>query len=192
MVKLILAVAFAIVIGTQTVKAVSIDATNLTPTQKAEMELQIAQLIETNSKVMSSVPDADAVMQASQWVNIGTDIGKGLAGAASELGVAADKFADTSVGMFTMFLIGYHFIGKSIIGIMFGLLWLFTTIPTWVWFYRRQFIIESITTYENGKGPDGIKSVTKFMDKDPDSEGERVIYLVVLIGITIVGTTAIF
>lgn len=74
---------------------------NLTTQQQADVLKQIATTVD-QAKVMPIVTEEN-VEKVERWVNVGTNIGKGLAGAAKELGVAVNDFSQTGVGQWTMF-----------------------------------------------------------------------------------------
>ena len=70
------------------------------------------------------MPDIETAEKAERWVNIGSSIGKGLASSAQELGIATNKFAESSVGKLTMFLIVFHIIGDNIIHFVGGVIFI--------------------------------------------------------------------
>lgn len=145
-----------------------VDTTNLTDEQKAKAALYIAQMAKENpaAVVASSSKTVEVV---KQWADIGTAIGSGLASSAKQLGIAANDFAQSPVGKFTVFLIAWHFIGATLIHIAFTLLWLLITAPTIIYMYRRNTYRTVVTTYEKGKGPDGKTKVVE-RDCNPKSE----------------------
>lgn len=159
----------------------------LTAEQKAQLQLQAAQMAKQNGiGPLPSTPE-----KVEQWVNVGTAIGRGLAGTAQELGVAADKIADTRVGLFAMILIAWHYVGADLVSTVFGFLWLATLIPTWVWMYRRQFLIESIQVFDKGKREDGLRKKVVFRDSNHNMEGTQFAYWATLFGLCLVGVLAI-
>ncbi len=72
--------------------------------------------------------------QIEQWVQLGANVGKGLAGAAKELGVAANEFVNTPVGKLTAFLIVWHFVGAMAIHIAGGLMVLIVGFSALGWY----------------------------------------------------------
>jgi hypothetical protein len=161
---------------------------NLTDQQKAELQLAAAKAASTPGEV--SVANVEAVRE---WVDIGTAIGSGLAASAKELGVAVNDFATSPVGIFTMVLIAWHYVGGELVSIVFGFVWLAFTIPMWLWMYRRQFFDVTITTYEKDKGPDGKRRV-KTMSPNraaTENEGVHFLYWVTLIAAALIGALSI-
>lgn len=111
----------------------------LSATQKAEMIAQIEQ----KTKDLPTVAAAETADKVEKWVNIGSQIGKGLAGAAKELGVAANDFAKTPVGILATWLIIYHFIGNAFIHVIGGLLiWAVGLSLTYALMRRSQEVTE--------------------------------------------------
>lgn len=85
-------------------------------------KLSIMQKIEEKKAAMTGGDAATTVNKVSAWVQIGSDVGKGLAGAAKELGVAANEFANTSVGKLTVALIVWHFMGNMVLHVFGGII----------------------------------------------------------------------
>ncbi len=161
----------------------SVNTTGLTDQQHAEMVLQVVKMKGTAANVST----ADEV---SKWVDIGKNLGQGLAATAKELGITANELADTPVGMVAITVIIWNYMGESIIGILFGIVWFTTMIPTWIWLYRAKFVVRKIEIFEKGKGPDGlIKVKTHHGSTD---EGTQFFYLAVLIAIVAVGLLVMF
>ena len=85
---------------------------------------------------VSTIANADPE-KVDQWVNIGSNIGKGLAGAAKELGVQINEFSDTKVGQLTVFLIVWHIMGNMIYHFIGGILvWIIGFLA--IWFIRAK------------------------------------------------------
>ena len=68
---------------------------------------QILSLISNSSKT--------DVNELTKYAELGTVIGKALAGSARELGVAVNDFAKTDVGYLATVLIVWHFLGEDIL-----------------------------------------------------------------------------
>lgn len=71
----------------------------LTDEQRAAVALVAQQ------KAAEPVSAAPTVSKVKEWVDIGGAIGAGLASSAKELGIAANTFAQTPVGKFTVVMI---------------------------------------------------------------------------------------
>lgn len=130
----------------------------LSDAQKAELAAEAAKMVSENASTAVAAPSKTAAV-VREWADIGTAIGTGLAASAKELGVAANDFAKTPVGKFTVFLIAWHFIGNQILHYAFALLWFFTMTPIMIWYYRVSGFTIVDTHYEVGKGPNGAKRV---------------------------------
>lgn len=114
-----------------------------------------------------SSPQLTNVEHAERWVNVANAVGDGVANAASKLGVAANDFADSPLGMFTMVLIAWSFFGSDLLGVLFSIIWLLLLIPTWVSLYRKRFVIDAIKTYDSKVHPDGKKKEIIFKSGSP-------------------------
>ena len=83
----------------------------LSEAEKAEVVRMVA---EKSSSGVGSVEKID------KYVQIGSNIGKGLASTAKEVGVAVNEFATTPVGIVAMMLLVWNMMGKAIIMIALG------------------------------------------------------------------------
>lgn len=152
-------------------------AANLTEAQKAELAATAAKMASDNAAEPKGVPTPAKVEVVKQWVDIGTAIGSGLAASAKELGIAANEFAQTPVGRFTVFLIAWHFIGSTLLHVAFSLMWFITLTTILIWLYRRNGISKTVTYYDKGAGPNGARKVVK---TEPRSISEGVGTVLVL------------
>lgn len=93
----------------------------LSEAEKAEIIKQVADRAATKNMFGSNdnTPTEDKV---EKWVKIGSNIGQGLAGAAKEMGVAVNEFANTPVGQMTTYLIVWHIVGHTVLHFAGGLL----------------------------------------------------------------------
>ena len=113
---------------------------SLTTTQQAEILRQVGEM--KNTTAVSTIANADPE-KVDQWVNIGSNIGKGLAGAAKELGVQINEFSDTKVGQLTVFLIVWHIMGNMIVHFVGGILvWIIGFFS--IWFIRKYIAMPSM------------------------------------------------
>ena len=112
------------------------------------------------AKAVDNVTNPEKV---SQWVQLGADIGKGLAGAAKEVGVAANEFVNTPVGKWVAFLIIWHFMGSMAVHVGGGILILLVSI-TGIWFYTKKSQ-QVVMTYDKDKtdilGRSKLVSITR-------------------------------
>lgn len=127
----------------------------LSETEKAEILKTIATKAEAKSAI-GEVTAATLVEKttssatsAEQWLNIGERVGKMFGSAAKEVGVAANDFAKTDVGMLAMALIVWHFMGATIAHLFGGVLILLAGAAFVVWVARRRR--NSVITYREDK-----------------------------------------
>ncbi len=93
------------------IAAVEVNTYGLTDAQKAK-------LIQAAEQMKDEAANPTSAEKVSEWVDVGTKIGLGLASAAKELGVQANQFATTPVGKVTMALIVYKVAGRDIVKII--------------------------------------------------------------------------
>lgn len=164
--------------------------------QIAQLQLKASDLVKENQKAKEQavVPVTPPVSKVKEWVDVGTAIGSGLASSAKELGVAANDFANTRVGKFTMLLIAWHFVGAQFVHIAFGLVWLLILIPVWLYLYRRTWNNTTITTFESGKGPDGAKRIVDKRTRHENEVGDGTAFMlwVSFMLILLVGVVSVF
>lgn len=124
--------------------AISKDFNSLTETQKAEIVQEIQRKTAVNDGNVLATPD-----RVERWVDVGTKIGQAMGGAAREIGIAANDFAVTPLGKFTMFLIAYKVVGQDLVHLAVhvggGFLFFVTWLPLWIYIFRRMCLIKSIT-----------------------------------------------
>ncbi len=100
----------------------------LTPVQQAEILKAIAdkaaegQAQQQQAKEAAKKPEVATVDELQKWVNLSASIGKGFAEAARELGITANEFDKTPVGIITATLVVWNFVGHDIVAILSGLL----------------------------------------------------------------------
>lgn len=119
----------------------------LTSAQKAEIVKNIAQYTEHNASRASAAIEAAKSVDAdsvSEWADVGTKYGQMLVGIAKELGIAANEFAKTPVGVFSIGLIVWHVAGEELLGLVLGISWLLVMVPLWTWlFFKVCYRIDS-------------------------------------------------
>lgn len=166
-----------------------INTTRLSETQKAELAVQVAKIKEANR--ITPVATVEEVKKYSELV---TAIGSGVKDTAVQLGVAANDFVKTPVGMMTAGLIAWNYVGKTILGVIIGSIWFIIMLPLWIYFYRRMVIINSIQYFDKGAREDGKRKVVTYADKyDTKISGEAHFMLwIALIAICGTGFIVIF
>lgn len=117
---------------------------DLSDIDKADLIKQIAdkKAAKANS-AKQVIPDVSTPQKVNEWLDIGTRIGSGMAGAAKEMGVAVNEFAKSPVGLWTITLITWHFMGGVLVHIVGGLLvWLIGF--SFIWWVSRRVVREEI------------------------------------------------
>lgn len=167
--------AFSQGINSENIRSAGFD--KLTESQKA----QIIQQIEQTSSQSQNIA---TVEQVEKWVDIGTKIGKGLAGAAKELGVAANDFAKTPVGILTMSLIVWNSMGSMLLHFIGGIfIWLIGFLILF-WLIRRSQDLVIIYDETSGK--------KKKINRESLNSDQQIGYIVVSMAIFAAGIAAMF
>ena len=90
----------------------------------------------------------DQVAQIGQYAGLGKEIGEGVNGALSAITDNANKFANTKVGVYTMWLVAYKVVGGRALRFVVGGIMLLLMFPTLVWAFRRNAIVRPILSKE--------------------------------------------
>jgi hypothetical protein len=107
--------------------AKTISTQGLTAEQVAQLQKQAAE--------MSQNPANTAVLvreEAEAWADLGGKIGQAMVGAAKEVGMAANEFAQTGLGRVVVAIVVYKVIGQEVLGLFFGSLILLVGIPVFL------------------------------------------------------------
>ncbi len=186
-------IAFCLVVFSSAVIAAPnnyLDASKLTPQQRAEIQLKIEQTAATSAN-----PSNLAVTvreEASAWADLGKNVGTALVASAKEVGQGVNEFSQTPVGQITTAIIVYKVIGQEVLGLVFGFLTLVvgTTIAAWA------FSSIGVTkTYENIPRLGGLwisKKVTKSVRGDDHAFAATIVGGVVLVLTWVTGLNIIF
>ena len=152
----------------------SIDTTDLTDKQKAELALKAAKM-----KEVISAPNTPA--KVLEYATLGASIGQALASTAGALGVEVNKFASTGVGRLSVFLIIWHLFGSMAVHVFAGTLLLLFVVPLWIWSFRNM-CTKRIKTISTGTSESGkpFKTV-EYGDRPKDADGNAMIHWLILV-----------
>jgi len=114
----------------------SIDVSKLSPEQKTKLLGQVADL-QKEANNPSNISESVRT-EATKWVELGSNMGKAAAGAAKELGIAANDFVQTPLGRITMLVVVYKVVGGPLVHIGFGLLFLTITLTLALYLFTRK------------------------------------------------------
>ena len=122
--------------------------------EKARIIQEITNASSNNLPIVGNVtPEA-----LDRFATTGAGIGKGLAAAAKELGVAVNEFSSTPVGMLTVGLIVWHVLGDQLVAIFAGIMvWI-------IGFAALRFIVNRVAPM-----------VVKFDEEKTNIFGNRVV-----------------
>lgn len=165
----------------------------LTKAQAAQLEAQRAQLVAQNAEKNVVVPPkpTGTAETVNEWIQVGQGVGAGLASAARELGIVANEFAQTPVGQITIALIIFKVAGGDLIQLFIGLLWYFTLVPIWFFFFRKLWQTKTTIVVDPASK---IKTITKIPPNlgDSDLGSYTALYWLILGAILVAGIPIIF
>ena len=140
----------------------------LSETEKADIIKMVAEKATQNDSRQDSKSALVVEDKVERWVKIGSNIGQGLAGAAKEVGVAVNDFAQTPVGQMTMALIVWHMIGAQLIHLFGGVLIWIVGFGFLHYLIKRSYPDEIIFDPEkkNVFGNFAVKQISKGKVKD--------------------------
>lgn len=155
-------------------------------------EDQILRMQRYAAELKMQAPEEKA-KELSQWISIGEQIGKSLAGCAKELGVEVNNFVQTPVGKLSACIIVWKLLGRDVMHFGFGFFFLIMSLSIWLYLFRKLCIVKTIT-FGEAKYFWGLRS-KKIEHYEPDCEhtsGNRIVMLVVLFILMIISITIIF
>jgi hypothetical protein len=115
--------------------AQSISVENLTKKQIAELNQHVAEMKKDPSNVSEKVRS-----EVEAWTDLGQNIGRATVGAAKEVGMAANEFATTPLGVVTTSIVVYKLIGKDIVNFFVGASMIFVGTLIGLWCSRRRYV----------------------------------------------------
>lgn len=169
----------------------SIDVSKLTPEQKTQLLAQTVEL----QKQANNPTNVSATLrnEASQWGELGANMGRATVAAAKEVGLAANDFAQTPLGKITIGIVVYKIVGTNILHIVYGFGILLTGLMFAIYFLLRKKWKN--VEYENIPVFGGlyVRKVVKNYTTDDD----HVVYgyvaaLISAVGGIVFGTVALF
>lgn len=90
--------------------------------QEKTYTLPESQLTTEQIKAIEQAELEKKLEQYGNWVGVGGEIGQAINEGLNSVVDVADKFGDTNVGKFTMYLIAWKVIGKDVIRILLGII----------------------------------------------------------------------
>jgi len=144
---------------------------------------------EVLSAVQSKLDSADIANKINRygnWVGIGHEIGIATDESFRAISRNSQELADSNLGHFIMFLIGYRIVGADILKKLIGILLIMVWIVLFIWYYRNNCnpLYETTTVI----APDKTKTITRTVKDERDSEDngtERFIGALVFVGVGI-------
>jgi hypothetical protein len=125
--------------STYPTEKITVNASDLTVDQLAKIKAQ--QEIETLQKKLDTY---------GNWVGVGGEIGTAVKEGLTAVVDVADKFGKTDVGKFTLVMVAWKVMGKDVVRIFLGLLFITTLTVFMFRMYRKTFTTYRIPTSSNG------------------------------------------
>lgn len=127
---------------------------NLSEAEKADVIKAIADKnaskAQANAKTIVEAAKEDASAEkVDKWLNVGEKVGKMFGSAAREVGIAVNQFAVSPVGMLTMAIIVWHFMGGVIVHFLGGIAVMLAAACFVRWYTIRRS--HTVTTYDPEK-----------------------------------------
>lgn len=186
--KLIAMLALTLSLNAVAATSTTVDVSKLTPEQRARITEQINNLASEPTNVSAKVRQ-----EAEAWGDLGANMGKAMVGAAKEIGVAANEFAQTPLGRVVVFITAYKIIGQDILGVIVGSLILLFGYSSAIWiFATRRW---SKVKYEYEPVLWGLMKRARIVSCETDSEvaaNKAIISSAILFISTLIGLLIIF
>jgi len=168
-----LLIAVSTPMNAQANEKVTINASDLTPEQRAKVEAQ-EKLAIANAQI-----DAlqDKIDTYGKWVGVGGEVGNAVKEGLTAVVDVADKFGKTDVGRFTMVMIAWKVVGKDVVRIILGLLF-FTVLTIIIIKVYRRVVIARKVLVEN---PGFWKYPKKYEVVKSELDGEETLWMTVIL-----------
>jgi len=163
-------------------------AEGLSDAQRAEIVLQAANLAAANKAVPETI--VPKVNEVREWTALIDAVGDGIVDVAKKTGMAVNDFSESRVGMFTMFIIAWNYLGQDLLGVIFGFSWLTFMVPAWIYCYRRLFLFEQVVYYDKSSSGGKRKEVS-YSDGKRIGDATTFFYWLTLVLICLVGLVAL-
>lgn len=124
---------------TQAPEKITVNTTDLTADQLAKIKSQ--QEVETLQKKLDTY---------GKWVGVGGEVGNAIKEGLNAVVDVSDKFSKTDVGKFTMYLIAWKVVGKDIIRILLGVVFLVVFTVFMFKYFKKTFTTYRVKVKDNG------------------------------------------
>jgi hypothetical protein len=168
-----------------------VDVSKLTREQRAEIQLQVERTVNKSSD--PSVISSNVRNEATQWADLGKNVGTALVASAKEVGQGVNEFSQTPVGQLTTAIIVYKVIGRDILGLVFGSLVLIVGSLAAFLIYRNFGV--SNRKYENIPRLNGLWISKKCTERYRESDfevGSQILTICTLVISWVTGLNIVF
>lgn len=121
--------------------AASVWAQNSTP--KPEDQLVTVPRRYVSAEGLTKSTEGSAI---SPYLGIGREIGEAVKGGLESVVDVSNRFADTPVGKFTLFMVAWKVIGQDLLAVVLGVPIYFIGMAVWMYVFHRMFLGVWVTT----------------------------------------------
>lgn len=115
--------------------------------RKGDLPQNLLAKIETEQKIETY----------GKWAGMGKEIGISIREGLGALTEETNKFADTKVGVFVMFIIAFKVVGYAIIQLIVGVPLVLIGTIVFLWYFRNSCIRRRVLTKVTGTGKEQVK-----------------------------------
>lgn len=109
---------------------------------------------------------AQARAQVSEYIGIGKEIGEAVKSGLESVVEVSNKFANTPVGQFTMFMIAWKILGRDLLHVVLGIPLYLMALSIWFYFVRRLFLGRWVKRWVDGKRQHVFEEPVRFETSD--------------------------
>jgi len=117
----------------------------LSEADKTEIAAIAAQKRADAAKKATEAPPVPAPQKVNEWIDVGKNAGLAITACAKEVGVAGDKFLESTTGKITITLIACKMLKLEPVSILFGTLMYVVLMSGWLYFFKKLCVVRSIT-----------------------------------------------
>lgn len=119
--------------------------------------------------------------QTNPYLGIGKEIGDAVKSSLESVVEVSNKFADTPVGKFTLFILAWKLIGREMLGVVLGLPLYMAGVAIWIWFIRRMFFGRWIKVRnEQGKKEERFEQPMQFKSNDSRAVASLIMVIILI------------
>jgi hypothetical protein len=115
--------------------------------EKSKLPTELLKEIESDARLAEMEKKIETY---GKWVGVGNEIGTAVKEGLTAVVDVADKFGKTDVGKFTLAMVAWKVMGKDILRIAFGLIFLVIFTIFIFRYHKQNFTVHKVATNDNG------------------------------------------